>query len=104
MTDRLAKATRSFRSLAQAKRRIGRKNAGTKRAGYINGTHFQEKMRSPTATTLEWGACRGKARVARAPQWSIKEQLTFSPDLGDAAALTFAVDLSSTQSINFELS
>jgi hypothetical protein len=31
----------------------------------------------------------------------IKERLTFSPDLGDAAALTFAVDLSAVKIVDW---
>ena len=47
-------------------------------------------IRGPGATRFD-----SAGRLVIEPKEHIKERLTFSPDLGDAAALTFAIDMSS---------
>ena len=62
--------------------------------------HFSAKASSISGREGEApGATRfdSSGRLILEAKDHIKERLTFSPDLGDAAALTFAVDLSARQ-------
>jgi len=47
----------------------------------------------PASNRTEWNRLGSDTIVPSADKDHIKERLTFSSDLGDAAALTFAVDV-----------